>query len=597
MGQTQSAPVLSSTDVHMKVGDNFKYNVDNVIELWKVISNQDAGERFSPFGIVKDGTRQHLVYEGVVTGIVNNSGEKSYTYHMNKVWATSEPGDLTSKGTWGPWVWEGKPSSYRQTYFGTDDSPPSLLSVTSNSQSLTNYDNFISMLPKYIPIGHPSLNLNSLQQKENLYHFMDKYSKKQLSRVSPTHSNYAEIVSLSQQYGSNDHIKLSMDTIASKYVKQYGNIPVQIVYNTSSGIQKAQTTFSDFVYNGETFMSQITGDKKIRNVVFDPNVSYSSDYGKIQDGLRKYNAQLTQNHGEEALMKHIVFKGDLIKTIDGKFQRPGEIFSTSSSSGIPPTFNHKDNGYMLIQTEVKKLLSQGYKVVAWSQISDKKTGLVKTHFFSRIFPRETRRLSDGESVYAVSGTVRGMDGYTTTGEPIKYASPMSTSVVKSHLTSDLKYNNDLIESQGNDYLNSLAMTVAFERLNPTNTELSSLNIDIAWRLAMAIKALQRATNRSIQTDIGYDNKKDSILKSNLNNDVGEGFANKREYHSFVMDTESPLDEETVPHRQNLLDALEKQDTITLQLASANTEEVTQKMALYVSLAAFAAISLLPSVSL
>lgn len=586
MGQQPSVPKAYDSDsMALLPGDMFRYSLPNVMTLWQNLTGQDAGTRFSSAGVTAGSPRQHLIYEGQVVEVRQMGGSRYYSYTLTRVWGASDPQNVGAPNTFGPWS---STDSQMSQFFG---SPPPVISTPAPQGGSGNFGSNNSLIPQFISENDPNFAPRgsfSALRPADIYKFLDEYSSLILSRISRSHQDYPKILEGSKRFGSNAQIKQTADAMYSKYMNLYANTPVTVVYEDG----KETMTAKRFV---DTTTASIVAPKTTRSfvkVAIDYETSYTGDYEKIKTGRNEYSLRVTSTGADQSILPDVGFRGDVIKTM----------------TTLPFVDNKNSQGYSAVQDEISTLQRVGQRVTAWTQVRNISKNETTTHFFSQIFPQETRRLPMTPNTQVMSGTVKGMESLNKLGkEWYGYAAPATTSVYKSPvLTPDLQMNNEQIRQTGQDYITMASLILAFERLNPdkmgydqslksASSSGNTINVDNAWRLSEFIKALSLGYNRAVRNMASNDTKGEKGIV-NVGDGMSEGFSN-REYHPFardMADADSPLDKETLPQREALLDAMEKRDAITIQLATASTDATTQMVGFFVALGVFAGISLLPS---
>jgi len=590
MGQQPSTPKAYDSDsMALLPGDMFRYSLPNVMTLWQNLTGQDAGQRFAPAGVSAGSPRQHLIYEGQVVSVTQEGGARYYSYTLTKVWGAADPQNVGAPGTFGPWA---STDSQMMQFFGSQNQPPAVISTPAPQGGSGNFGSSNSLIPQFISENDPNFAPRgsfSALRPADIYKFLDEYSSLILSRISRSHQDYPKILEGSKRFGSNDQIKQTMDAMYTKYMNLYANTPVTVVYEDG----KETMTAKRFV---DTTTASIVAPKTTRSyvkVAVDYETSYTGDYEKIKKGRNEYALRVASTGADQSILPDVGFRGDVIKSL----------------TTIPLVDNKFSQGYTAVQDEIATLKRVGQRVAAWTQVMNVSKNETTTHFFSQIFPKETRQLPMTANTKVISGTVKGMESLQGLGQEWwGYAEPASTTIYKSPvLMSNLVMNNEQIFATGQDYISMASLILAFERLNPdkmgydqslaaaSNGGNSVISVDRAWRLSEFIKAMSLGYNRAVRNMVSNDTQAEKDIV-NVGDGMSEGFSN-REYHPFARDmgdADSPLDKATLPQREALMDAMEKRDAITVQLATASTDSTTQMVGFFVALGVFAGISLLPS---
>ena len=701
MGQFQTKlpqPVMGDV-IGLQSGDKFLYTIRNVNDYWQKMIGVSAGSRFNS---ICENPVIDLVYDGVIKDVFVKNNQKFYSYVLNKFHFTTrnKEGVITDCGITSRETVESNINDIKY-YFGTDTIPPTFVAVKSNTNTYpSNYGDYTSLIPQYIPEGDANLSTThqtSLMTEKQMPQFMNKYASLSMTKILSSHPQYADIVKLSEKYTSVSEIKRNYEDILSKYKSKYGNQTITVLYEGDKGLEKQTTSVSDFIKQDLDLVLAKNKAREYKGVIIDFDDSYESDYTNIKFADDMYNHRMKSTKGYEAIMPNVAFKGDIITTLGGK---DGGM-NGDKTRRISRIRSVGDDGHKLVMAEIEKLKEKGHNVSGWTQIINDNSGEVKIYFFSRIFPEETRKLPMTKHVQVVSGTTRGYDGYIETGTKRSYAENLSSTAISKHVDDTLVHDNKLIKEEGVDYLEILAMIMAYQRLNPNgsgynqayntstfsgyeasykgcyvdkperaitgefemtsfeNCQTKAINngssyfalqdggqcfiseknsrdtdyakygasqscsskdeygnnlggvmsnavytlkpvsnpyeyieVDQMWRVSEALKAVQLATFKSLNKRISDENTTETRMKAS-GDKVGEAFMN-REYHLFVSEDDSPLDRETIPQREQLLDAVEKRDAIIDQLAGASTEATTQMSSFIVALVVFGVVSMLPS---
>lgn len=595
MGQTQSTPDDRAKGMFLvgKPGDSFTFTIENVMDAWEEKNGTPPGDRFAPFMITPDGKHpyKHLVFKGVLEKEVD-TGIFSYTFLS--VTATEDPTKISGKPTWtgspslSDW-WMGRFLQSRNRNADGYRMPPSitggpkgnLVPILMNSQTTDGFrleGDFSGLKPAQI------------------YKFMNNYATQSLAVVTPSHPFYDDIVTRSKSYTSNAQIRSSFSDIRQNVRGLIGNPKVTLVTEDKTGIVRTETTAMDFLEKPFTAITR--GSNKESNYVgveIDAQADYETDYNNVQNSLDSYWEDVVSARGDEAVMPEVDLEGDVV--LD------------TPDTNIPLVKHTRGEAYKTLLGRVRQLQMAGNRIEAWVQ-RKQSDGTVHTIFYRRIYPASTNRLVKN----SVSGTLHGAKAMGSIEEQVRRVEGLQTTAYKTMLSKDARFSPEKIRQIRNAYIETLAMMVAFQRLNPGEDSLirsvgvamgrSSATVDgvnspVLWRYSQLMAALVRSVDRAVTDKIQRDSGEDDIPHKGMVEGFMSGIGGTASpfhtnHRGFTKNAD--LDAVTNRSREKLLSALEQNESVVEELAGAYTEASIQFAGMVAAAGVFAAIALLPKSS-
>ena len=582
MGQTQSSQNSNNEFLVGKPGDTFTFTIANVMNSWETKNGTPVGERFAPFMITPEGVFQHLIFSGRLDKEVQSG---VFTYVFSSVTATDKLGDKTGKPTWAPsptqsdaWM-----NTYLQSRSTNEDgyrSPPTitdgpngnLVPVVMNTQSTPGFrlDGDVGDL-----------------KPAQIYKLMNDYATQSLSVVTPSHPFYDAIVKKSESYTSNTQIRQSFADIRQNIRRLIGNPKVVLLTRDQTGVVRTETTATDFLEKPFKSITRgsTTGVKYV-GVEIDAKKDFESDYNNLQSSLEAYWEDVVAKHGDEAVMPGVSFRGDVV--LD------------TPDTNIPPVKNIRDKAFKTLLGRIRQLELAGNSIDGWTQ-TRRSGDVVETVFFRRVFPTNTSR----RAPKSVSGTVRGAEGMKLVEDQVREMEGVQTTAYKSMLEKNARFSPDKIREVRGAYISTLAMMVAFQRLNPgENTLIRSIGIamghddrlvdgnsaPVMWKYSQIMSAVVKSVDSAVADKVRRDasHKPHGSVEGFMS---GQPAPYKRNTRGFE-NTDS-LDTVTTRPRAKLLNALEQNEAVVEKLAGAYTEATMQFAGMVAAAGVFATIALLP----
>jgi len=578
MGQTQSSVNNSGMFLVGKPGDTFTFTIPNVMDAWATKNGTPAGNRFAAFMITDGSKFQHLIFSGALDKEVQTG---VFTYTFTSVTATDELGKKLGKPTWTPsptqsdaWM-----SSYLQSR-STDSNgyriPPgitngpngNLVPVVMNTQSTPGFKldgDFGDIKP------------------EQIYKFMNNYATQSLAVVTPSHPFYDEILERSKSYTSNTQIRQAFSDTRQKMRRLLGNPKVVLVTEDKTGVVRTDTTVTDFLE--KPFKAITRGNNKETQYVgveIDVKKDFESDYNNLQSSLDAYWEDVVSKHGDEAVMPGVDFKGDVVLDIP--------------DTNIPMVKNIRCKAFKTLLGRIRQLELAGNKIDGWTQRRTE-SGKVETTFYRRVFPASTSRRASR----SVSGTVRGAEGMKLVEDQVRSMEGIQTTAYKSMLEKDARFSPEKIRAVRDAYISTLAMMVAFQKLNPGQDSLirsigiamgkddrlvDGISAPVMWKYSQVMGAVVKSVDSAVADKVRRDSSS-SVEGFMSGSPAPYMSSNVRGFES------NPLDSVTTRPRAKLLSAVEQNEAVVEKLAGAYTESTIQFAGMIAAAGVFAAIALLP----
>ena len=578
MGQTQSSMNSSGMFLVGKPGDTFTFTIPNTMDAWASKNGSPAGDRFAPLMIKDESQYQHLIFSGTLDKEVETG---VFTYTFTSVTATDELGNKRGKPTWTPGPTQ--PDWWMNTYLqsrSTDTNgyriPPditngpngNLVPVVMNTQSTPGFKldgDFGEIKP------------------EQIYKFMNNYATQSLAIVTPSHPFYDEILEMSKSYTSNEQIRQAFSDTRQKMRRLLGNPKIVLVTEDKTGIVRTDTTLLEFM--DKPFKAITRGsnkETKYIGVEIDVKKDFESDYNNLQSSLDAYWEDVISKHGDEAVMPGVDFNGDVVLDIP--------------DTNIPMVKNIRCTAFKTLLGRIRQLELGGNRIDGWTQRRTE-SGKVETTFYRRVFPASTSRRAS----HSVSGTVRGAEGMKLVEDQVRSMEGIQTTAYKSMLEKDARFSPEKIRAVREAYISTLAMMVAFQKLNPGQDSLirsigiamgkdsglvDGINAPMMWKYSQIMAAVVKSVDSAVADKVRRDSSS-SV----------EGFMSGSPapyMNSNIRGFEStPLDSVTTMPREKLLSTVEQNEAVVDRLAGAYTESTIQFAGMIAAAGVFVAIALLP----
>lgn len=581
MGQTQSSVDNRGMFLVGKPGDTFTFTIPNVVDAWSQKNGTPTGDRFTPFAYMKEGsTYKHLIFSGTLAKEISPG---VFMYDFNSVTASDKLDDKNGKPTWtaGPdkadWWMSGYLQSrdrdengYRKPPTITGGPKGNLVPIVMNSQST----------PGFKLDG----DLGDLKPAQ-IYKLMNDYATQSLSVVTPSHPFYDEIVEVSKSYTSNDQIRQAFADTRQKMRRMIGNPRAVLITEDKTGVVRTDTTVNDFIE--KPFKAITRGDNKETKYVgveIDVKKDFEGDYNNLQSSLDAYWEDVVAKHGDEAVMPGVDFRGDVVLDVP--------------DTNIPLVKNIRCKAYKTLLGRIRQLGMAGNHIDGWTQRRTEDGGRIETTFYRRVFPASTsRRLRN-----SVSGTVRGAEGMKTVEDQVRSMEGAQTTAYKSMLEKDARFSPEKIRAVRSAYISTLAMMVAFQRLNPGQNSLirsigiamgndgrlvDGINAPTMWKYSQVMAAVVKSVDSAVSDKVHRDS---SSSVEGFMSGMPAPFAS---VNSRGFESGDHLDTVTTRPRAKLLNTLEQNEAIVEKLAGAYTSASIQFAGMVAAAGVFVAITLLP----
>lgn len=579
MGQEQSQSRNTGEFLVGKPGDTFTFTIPDVMDAWQKKNGTPAGNHFAPLLIspTNQNGYKHLIYSGTLEKEVSTG---VFTYTFSSVTATDELGKKNGKPTWvsaptrTDW-WMSRFIQSRSTDENGYRKPPTITSGP-NGNLIP-----VVMNTQTTPGFQLDGDVGDLKPAQ-IYKLMNDYATQSLSIVTPSHPFYDEIMAASKSYTSNAQIRQAFADIRQKMRRLIGNPKAVLITEDKTGVVRTDTTVTEYL--DKPFKAITRGDNKISKYVgieIDGQKDFEGDYNNLQASLDGYWEDVVSKNGDEAVMPGVDFHGDVVLDVP--------------DTNIPRVKNIRCKAFKTLLGRIRQLELAGNHVDGWTQRRGE-GGQIETTFYRRVFPASTSRRVRS----SVSGTVRGAKGMGLVEDQVRRLEGVQTTAYKTMLAKDARFSPEKIKEVRTAYISTLAMMMAFQRLNPgqdtlirsigvamghDNRVVDGINAPVMWKYSQVMAAVVRTVDSAVTDKVHRDS---SLSVEGFMSGSPAPYKNTRGFEDG-----DPLDDVTTRPREKLLNVIEQNEAVIEKLAGAYTESTVQFAGMMAAAGVFAAIALLP----
>lgn len=373
MGIQVSKTQVSGGSFFMKPGDTFLYSVED--PRGRMLRYSSNLGNLNTLGAVTinagDEGKKHIMYEGKVDKLVVKNEKVHYKYHFTRMWTTPDRFRNTGQGVVGPWSWSrhGFSSWYRQLYFGSENEPPHMLRVSPKGSGYpANYGRFHSLAaPEEIPSDDPNLGVNgdfSRLSNQEILQFLNKYAM---------NASYTGRTSVPEvQESAKPFLTMNKAQLENKYreterklLNMFQGSLITIQYNTQNGMPESETmNLQSFLDKGIVLLKDKNTVREYVGLIVDRGADYDTIFSQEKKTIVEHRKDLVGSHGfgEEIIMPNIEIAGGNVA-----FQNPRtDIPFVQVQDPLDSDQIMADSGYAQIQ----QILQNNPSIEGWMQVKE-----------------------------------------------------------------------------------------------------------------------------------------------------------------------------------------------------------------------------------